>query len=51
MVSAVQADQSPLWAGQNPGLVTPYKREAGGSNPPAPTKFPQLDGLFETLIE
>ena len=23
-----------------------YKRDAGGSNPPAPTKFMQLDGLF-----
>ena len=29
---------------------SPYKRGAGGSNPPAPTKFLQLDGLFETLI-
>src|SRR5579859_3047824 len=29
---------------------SPYKREAGGSNPPAPTKFLQLDYLFETLI-
>ena len=26
------------------------KRGAGGSNPPAPTKFLQLGGLFETLI-
>jgi hypothetical protein len=36
--------------GQIPGAISPYKREAGGSNPPAPTKFYQLDGLFETLI-
>jgi hypothetical protein len=29
---------------------SPYKREATGSNPVAPTRFLQLDGLFETLI-
>jgi hypothetical protein len=29
---------------------SPYKRDAGGSNPPAPTKFVQLGGLFETLV-
>ena len=29
---------------------SPYKRGGAGSNPPAPTKFLQLGGLFETLI-
>jgi hypothetical protein len=29
---------------------SPYKREATGSNPVAPTRFLQLDGIFETLI-
>jgi hypothetical protein len=33
------------------GSTGPYKQEAGDSNPPAPTRFLQLDGLFETLIE
>src|ERR1035441_10072444 len=28
----------------------PYKRGVTGSKPVAPTKFLQLDGLFETLI-
>ena len=42
--------EPPLKAEHGPDLISPYKREAGGSNPPAPTKFLQLDGLFETLI-
>jgi hypothetical protein len=29
---------------------SPYKREVTGSNPVAPTRFLQLDGLFESLI-
>jgi hypothetical protein len=32
------------------GRNLPYKRGVTGSNPVAPTKFPQVDGLFETLI-
>jgi hypothetical protein len=32
------------------GSVTSYKRGVTGSNPVAPTKFSQLNGLFETLI-
>jgi hypothetical protein len=32
------------------GSVASYKRGVTGSNPVAPTKFSQLDGLFETLI-
>jgi hypothetical protein len=32
------------------GTNAPYKRGVTGSNPVAPTKFLQLDGLFETLI-
>ncbi len=32
------------------GKNLPYKRGAAGSNPVVPTKFPQVDGLFETLI-
>ena len=32
------------------GKNLPYKRGVTGSNPVAPTKFLQLDGLFETLI-
>jgi len=50
MVFAGQAHEPALWAGRYSGPFSPYKREAGGSNPPAPTKFLQLDGLFETLI-
>jgi hypothetical protein len=30
--------------------ISPYKRGVTGSNPVAPTRFLQLDGLFETLI-
>ena len=50
MVFAVQMHEPVRKAGRNPYLIPPYKRGAGGSNPPAPTKFLQLDGLFETLI-
>src|SRR5260370_34346710 len=32
------------------GSVASYKRGGTGSNPVAPTKVLQLDGLFETLI-
>ncbi len=30
--------------------IPPYKRGVAGSIPAAPTKFVQLDGIFETLI-
>jgi hypothetical protein len=50
MVFAVQMHEPTRKAECNPYLIPPYKREAGGSNPPAPTKFVQLDGLFGTLI-
>ena len=50
MVFAVQMHEPTQRAGRNPYRIPPYKREAGGSNPPAPTKFVQLDGLFGTLI-
>jgi len=50
MVFAVQMHEPTLRAGRIPYRIPPYKREAGGSNPPAPTKFSQLDGLFGTLI-
>jgi hypothetical protein len=50
MVFSVQMHEPARKAGRNPYLIPPYKRGAGGSNPPAPTKFLQLDGLFETLI-
>ena len=36
----------PRQATASDGTNAPYKRDAGGSNPPAPTKFVQLDGLF-----
>jgi len=47
MVSAVQMHGPARGAGRIPCRIPPYKREAGGSNPPAPTRFVQLDGLFE----
>ena len=39
-------------AGAHSSVVehSPYKRGVTGSNPVAPTRFLQLDGLFETLI-
>ena len=40
----------PRRLGRDPCPISPYKREAGGSNPPAPTKFVQLNDLFGTLI-
>ena len=40
----------PLGLGRGPDLISPYKRGVTGSNPVAPTKFSQLDGIFETLI-
>src|SRR6516165_7538338 len=49
MVFAVQVHESIRGAGRIPCRIPPYKRDAGGSNPPAPTKFSQLDGLFRTL--
>ena len=50
MVFAVQMHEPTRKAGRNPYPVSPYKRGVTGSNPVAPTKFLQLDGLFETLI-
>ena len=50
IVFAGQLHERIAQAGTRPFLISPYKREAGGSNPPAPTKFLQLDGLFKTLI-
>jgi len=50
MVFAVQMHEPTRKAGRNPERVPPYKRGGAGSNPAAPTKFLQLDGLFETLI-
>ena len=50
MVSAVQLHELTPGAGRNPQPISPYKRGVTGSNPVAPTKFWQLDGLFETLI-
>ena len=50
MVFAVQMREPMRGAGRIPCRFPPYKREAGGSNPPAPTKFVQLDGYFRTLI-
>ena len=50
MVFAVQTREPTRRAGRIPYRIPPYKREAGGSNPPTPTKFVQLDGLFRTLI-
>jgi len=40
----------PLKAEHDSDLISPYKRGGAGSNPAAPTKFLQLNGLFETLI-
>jgi hypothetical protein len=50
MVFAVRVHEPPLKAEHDPELISSYKRRAGGSNPPAPTKFLQLGGIFETLI-
>ena len=48
--SQVKRMKPALRAGLYCGLVSPYKRGVTGSNPVAPTKYLQLDGLFETLI-
>ena len=37
-------------AGARSVPISPYKRGGAGSNPAAPTRFLQLDDLFETLI-
>ena len=50
IVFAVQLHELIAMAGARSFPFSPYKRGGGGSNPPAPTKFLQLDGLFETLI-
>jgi hypothetical protein len=50
MVFAVQPYELTPRAGRRSLPYPPYKREAGGSNPPAPTKVSQLDRHFETLI-
>jgi hypothetical protein len=50
MVFAVQVHEPTRKAGRNPYFIPPYKRGVTGSNPVAPTRFLQLDGLFETLI-
>jgi hypothetical protein len=50
MVLAVRVPEPPLKAEHDSDLISPYKRAVTGSNPVAPTKFLQLDGLFETLI-
>ena len=50
MVFAVQMHEPARKAGCNPYLIPPYKRGGAGSNPAAPTKFVQLDGLIETLV-
>src|SRR5262249_34182035 len=50
MVSAVQTREPARGAGRIPCRILPCKRDAGGSNPPAPTTFVQLDGFFRTLI-
>ena len=47
MIFAVQMREPTRKAGRNSYLIPSYKREAGGSNPPAPTKFVQIDGLLE----
>ena len=39
----------PSGPGKITDLISPYKRGGAGSHPAAPTKFVQLDGLFETL--
>jgi hypothetical protein len=38
MVFAVKAHEPTPEPGRDPGPISPYKRDAGGSNPPAPTK-------------
>ena len=50
MVFAVQVHEPARRAGRNPCRIPPYKRGVTGSNPVAPTRFLQLDGLFKTLI-
>ena len=50
MVFAVQVHEPTRRAWRNRCRIPPYKRGAAGSNPAAPTKFLQLDSLFETLI-
>jgi hypothetical protein len=50
MVFAVQVHEPTRRAGRNRCRIPPYKRGVTGSNPVAPTRFLQLDGLFETLI-
>ena len=50
MVFAVQLHELLAIAGARSFPFPPYKRGSAGSNPVAPTKFLQLDGLFETLI-
>ena len=47
MVFAVHVHEPTRRAGRSRCRIPPYKREAGGSNPPAPTKFVQLDGLLK----
>ena len=42
MVSAVQLHEPARRAGRIPCRIPPYKREAGGSNPPAPTRKDQV---------
>src|SRR5271169_7225216 len=50
IVFAVQPHELIARAGARSSPDSPYKRGVTGSNPVAPTKFLQLDGLFETLI-
>jgi hypothetical protein len=50
MVLTARVHEPPLKAEHDSDLISSYKRGAGGSNPPAPTRFVQLDYLIETLI-
>jgi len=50
IVFAVQLHELIAIAGVRSFPISPYKRGVTGSNPVAPTRFPQLGGLFETLI-
>jgi hypothetical protein len=50
MVFALQLHELIPKAGTRSLPYSAYKRGVTGSNPVAPTKFLQLDGIFETLI-
>ena len=50
IVSAAQMHELIARAGVRSVPISPYKGGITGSNPVAPTKFLQVDGLFETLI-